>query len=147
MQHDFLTMWHNWHHNMLIVSSVGYHCIPYIIMIKMRGNLIFLLCDTTDIISSTTAFLRSRWSKWCVTWHFWHVMPLPLGSECWLYFQWNWHQHDMIPGALSRAHHTDVSTCIKSHTIHLNNHLNIRNAMVSLMAPSRSCDREHVFAM
>ena len=48
----------------------------------------------------------------------------------------------MIPKELSMAHGTDVSTgtttSTKGHTIPLNNHLNITNAILSLMAPSAS---------
>ena len=48
-------------------------------------------------------------------------------------------------GVSVMAHNTDASTstCIdtKSHIIHLNNHLSMTNAMVSLRAPSASCDR------
>ena len=57
----------------------------------------------------------------------------------------------MIPMASPMAHDTDASTGTntgtKSHIILLNNHLNMTNAMVSLMVSSTSCDRKHVTAM
>ena len=52
---------------------------------------------------------------------------------------------------LSMAHDTDASTntstSTESHIMPLNNHLNKGNRMASLMAPSVSCDRNHVTAM
>ena len=52
---------------------------------------------------------------------------------------------------LSMAHDTDastsISTCTKNHIVLLNNHLNIKNAMVSLLTLSASCDKKHVIAM
>ena len=67
-----------------------------------------------------------------------HVLPLG-------------HQHHMIPMDLSMAHDTDTrttaSTGTKSHIITLNNHLNNINAILSLIAPSASCDRKHVIVM
>ena len=49
--------------------------------------------------------------------------------------------------ALSVKHDTDVNTGTKNHIIPLNNHLNIRNAMVSLMVALSLCDRKHVIAI
>ena len=40
-----------------------------------------------------------------------------------------------------------TSNGTKSHIIPLNNHLNIRRTMLSLMASSASCDRKHDIAM
>ena len=61
------------------------------------------------------------------------------------------HQHNIRPVASSVADYTDASTgtstTIKSLIIPLNNHLNMTNAMVSLMMPSASCYREHGIAM
>ena len=42
---------------------------------------------------------------------------------------------------------TGTSTGIKSYKILLNNHLNMTNAMVTLMALSASCDRKCFIAM
>ena len=94
--------------------------------------------------------------------HWWqdqhHMMPMVLamaslyflGQDNWIKMQhdflvmWcHWHWHYMTPMTLSVAHGIDASTGTstntKGHIIPLNNHLNITNAMVSLMAPSASC--------
>ena len=58
-------------------------------------------------------------------------------------------QNTIVPLSLLLASNdTDVSigTGTKSHIIPLNNHLNMLNAIVSLMATS-ACDRKHVIAM
>ena len=65
-------------------------------------------------------------------------------------FMWcHQHQNHMIPiGTVNDTDaRTSTSTGTKCHIIPLNNHLNNRNAMVSLMTPSASCDRKHVTAM
>ena len=52
----------------------------------------------------------------------------------------------MIPMALPMADDTDVAPVLalaQSHIIPLNNHLNKRNPIVPLMAPSAFCDRKH----
>ena len=51
----------------------------------------------------------------------------------------------MIKITMPMEHDTDThtSTSAKSHLISLNNELNITYAMVSLIAPSVSCDRKH----
>ena len=63
----------------------------------------------------------------------------------------NWHQHHMTPMAFSMANDTDASTNtrtgIKSHIIPLKYHLNKRNPMLSLIAPSGSYNRKHVITM
>ena len=57
----------------------------------------------------------------------------------------------MLPMVPSIANDTDASTSAstgtKSYVTPLNNHLNMTNAMVSLMAPSASCDRKDAIAM
>ena len=57
----------------------------------------------------------------------------------------------MIAMALSMAQDTDASTststCRKSHMKCLNNHVHKRNGMVSLKAPSASCDRKQAIVM
>ena len=51
----------------------------------------------------------------------------------------------------SVAHDTDDSigtnTAIKSHTIPLNNHLNMINEIVSWTEPSASCEKKHLISM
>ena len=52
--------------------------------------------------------------------------------------------------AMTVAHDTDASTSTSTGTkviIPLNCHLNKRNAIVSLMTASASCDKKHVIAM
>ena len=57
----------------------------------------------------------------------------------------------MMPMALQMAHDTDARTSIRTGTngqiMPLNIHLNITNAMVSMMASSASCDKKHATAM
>ena len=60
-------------------------------------------------------------------------------------------QHHLTPMSSPMAHDTDARTGTsigtKSHIIPLNNHLNMTNTMVSLMAASTSCDSTHAIAI
>ena len=64
-----------------------HYCILQVEMIEMRCNMTFLVmwhnwylhwhrANVNSISNGTTAFLRSRWSKWGSIWLFGHVMPL-----------------------------------------------------------------------
>ena len=50
------------------------------------------------------------------------------------------------PSAVLLTQSTGTSTGTKSHIIPLNNHLNMMNAMMSLMVTSASCDSKHIIA-
>ena len=99
---------------------------------------------------------------WCHWYWHWHQVMLIVSSIVPFYSlgqdDQNKVQHDLSAhvmlftlvsyhtNGMSKAHVTDASTGTKSHIIPLNNHPNIRNEMVKLMAPTASSDRKHVIA-
>ena len=46
-------------------------------------NILTYLCDANGVVNGTIAFLGWRWSKWCITWLFGHVITLAPHLASW----------------------------------------------------------------
>ena len=143
----FLIIWDNWqwhqHHLMSVVLSMS---TLYILAQDNQNEVqhdlfghvrLLALHDNDSMVNETITFLRSRKSNELLHDIFGHVIPLASASHdtngiinC----TWHWYQHPYW-------HWQNI------HIIPLNNHLNKRNVMLLLIAPSEFCDRKHVIAI
>ena len=103
----------------------------------MSVALVLASYDTDGVINGTITFPRLRWPKLGATWCF--------RSHDIIAINITWHQrhhqcHTIVMPDL-------VLTGTKSHAIPLNNYLNMKNAMVSLIGSSASFGSKHAIAI